>query len=297
MRNKAIMNVDRTNGKLQQESVFGNASLRFVYETLLGRTLWGILFNSSRLSDLMGAYYDSPKSKKAIAALAATPGCAPDEAELNINEYLNFNAFFTRKLKKNARPTNPDPLKISSPADGRLFVYENLKNDSPIPVKGAKRTLAELCGKKLPFDNAAVAVIRLAPIDYHRFHFPCACTQTEKAQIFNGKYHSVNPIALVKRPDIYVENTRQITTLQSDTAGTFFYIEVGAFGVGSIIQTSDVGIHGKDEEKGYFKFGGSTVILIFDNSKIRWDQDLLENTHNGYETLIRQGETIASISI
>ena len=294
MKTANIMNFDRKSGELQQESVFGNASLRFVYETLLGKSLWGILFNSAHLSNLMGAYYDSPKSKKAIAALAATPGCVPEEAELEISEYPNFNAFFTRKLKKGARPSDTDPEKISSPSDGRIFVYENLKNDSPVPVKGAKRTLAELCGGELPFENAAVAVIRLAPIDYHRFHFPCACTQTTEPIVVNGKYHSVNPIALVKRPDVYVENTRQITTLQSDLFGTFFYIEVGAFGVGSIVQTSDIGSHEKNAEKGYFKFGGSTVILIFDNSKIKWDQDLLENTGKGYETLVKQGENTAS---
>ena len=48
-------------------------------------------------------------------------------------------------------------------------------------------------------------------------------------------------------------------------------------------------------EKGYFKFGGSTVILLFDNSRIKWSEDLLENSQKLYETLIRQGEVIATI--
>ena len=91
-----------------------------------------------------------------------------------------------------------------------------------------------------------------------------------------------------------MENTRQITTLESEIFGSFRYLEVGAFGVGSIIQTAQIGEHRKLDEKGMFKFGGSTVILIFDNAKIQWDTDLLENTRNGYETLIRMGMTIAS---
>lgn len=293
---QAINYIDRKSGEICQESVFGNASLRFMYQSLLGRTLWGLLFNSANLSDLLGRYYDSPRSKKAIAKLAATPGCNPENAEFDIDEYPTFNAFFTRRLKPSARIFDVDKTKISSPADGRLFVYSGLDGNSPIPVKGAQRTLADLCCTELPFEKAAVAVIRLAPIDYHRFHFPCACEQCSETHVVCGKYHSVNPVALVKRPDIYVENTRQISALTSETAGVFFYIEVGAFGVGSIIQTSSVGKHEKDEEKGYFKFGGSTVILIFDDNKVKWDADLLKNTADGYETLIRQGESVAEIS-
>lgn len=287
------MLINRETGELQNETVFGDAALRFIYETLLGRTLWGFAFNSANLSDKLGQMYDSPKSKKKIAALASTPGCAPEEAALPLEQYENFNAFFTRKLKDGARPFDPAPDILSSPADGRMFVYENLKPESPIPVKGAERTLNDLCQEELQAESLAVAVIRLAPIDYHRYHFPCACDQTAEPLVIRGKYHSVNPVALVKRPDIYVENTRQITKLESDVFGSFRYIEVGAFGVGSIVQTCTCGEHAKIDEKGYFKFGGSTVILIFDNAKLRWDTDLLENTRNGYETLVKMGMSVA----
>jgi phosphatidylserine decarboxylase len=137
-----------------------------------------------------------------------------------------------------------------------------------------------------------VAVIRLAPVDYHRYHFPCDCVQTEQPLVVPGKYHSVNPVALIQKPDVYVANTRQITVLESEKFGSFRYLEVGAFGVGSIIQTSSEGEHRKADEKGFFKFGGSTVILIFDAAKLQWDADLLKNSADGVETLIRCGETI-----
>ena len=290
-----IMIFDRKTGKVQKETVFGDKALRFVYNTLLGRSLWGILFNSSRFSDLMGAYYDSPRSKKNIAKLAALEGCNSSEAEFPPEEYASFNAFFTRHLKKGARPFDPSPEILSSPADGRVFVYENMKKNDPVPVKGAQKTLEELCCGKLSFSSCAVAVFRLAPVDYHRFHFPCACTQDAPTYVFAGKYHSVNPVALLKRPDLYVENTRHITQLSSNTFGKFLYLEVGAFGVGSIIQTAEGNMYAKQAEKGYFKFGGSTVILIFDNDRMQWDADLLENTRNGYETLIRCGENIGRI--
>ena len=70
-------------------------------------------------------------------------------------------------------------------------------------------------------------------------------------------------------------------------------VEVGAFGVGSIVQTSAPGKHNKMDEKGYFKFGGSTLVLIFDNSKVNFDSDLLKNSADEYETVIRCGERIA----
>ena len=63
--------IDRKTGERFRESVMGDKALRFAYETLLGRSLWGILFNSSFLSDLMGKYYDSPASCKKIASLTA----------------------------------------------------------------------------------------------------------------------------------------------------------------------------------------------------------------------------------
>lgn len=286
------MLINRMTGELQQETVFGDGALRFVYETLLGKTLWGIAFHSANLSNWLGSLYDSPKSKKKIKDLASIPGCNPDEAELPLEQYENFNAFFTRKLKPGARPADFSPEILSSPADGRVFVYENMKPTDPIPVKGAKRTLNELCCEELTAKSLAVAVIRLAPVDYHRYHFPCDCVQTEQPLVVPGKYHSVNPVALIQKPDVYVENTRQITVLESEKFGSFRYLEVGAFGVGSIIQTSIPGNHRKLDEKGMFKFGGSTVILIFDHERLQWDSDLLENTKKGYETLIRMGMSI-----
>lgn len=288
-----IQFIDRSSGKLIEETVMGDSALRFAYDTLLGHTLSGVLFNGSGLSSLMGRYYDSRLSRKDIRKLASIPGCMPDEAEYAPEHYQSFNDFFIRRLKAGARPFPADKDIMCSPADGRLLVYENLTKSSPVPVKGAHRTLQSLCcDGNLP-ENLAVAVVRLAPVDYHRFHFPCDCVQKSDPVVFKGKYHSVNPIAFSRYPDVYTENTRQITELDSEVFGKIFYLEIGAFGVGSIIQTSRIGSHAKMDEKGYFKFGGSTVIVIFDDSKVKFDDDLLQNSKNKYETIIRCGERIA----
>ena len=290
---KAITIVNRQTGELMPETVMGDGALRFAYETFLGHCLSGLLFNSSGLSALMGWYYDRALSRRNIGALASIPGCNASEAEFPPEKYSSFNDFFTRRLKEGARPFELAADLLSSPADGRITVFEGLTGESPVPVKGAERTLNDLCCEKLTAPRLAAAVIRLAPVDYHRYHFPCECFQAKEPLKVKGKYHSVNPVALAKYPDLYVENTRQITALESELFGAFRFLEVGAFGVGSIVQSAAPGKHRKQDEKGYFKFGGSTIILIFDNDKIKWSPDLLENSAKGYETLIRCGETIA----
>ena len=293
---KSILLRNRISGEIQKETVFGDKVLRFFYETLLGRGFWGLFFNSSCLSRLFGMYYDSGFSRKSIASLAAIDGCNAEEAALPLNEYTSFNAFFTRKLKEGSRPFDADKEILSSPSDGRIFVYENLRGNDPIPVKGAEKTLQELCCGLLPENKSfAVAVVRLAPVDYHRYHFPCACEQKSAPVVIRGKYHSVNPVALKRRPDLFVENTRQITILESAEFGRFYFLEVGAFGVGSIVQSSEPGRHEKLSEKGYFKFGGSTVILIFEDEKLQWDADLLQSTSDAIESLVQCGMSIGKI--
>lgn len=282
----------RATGERRAESVMGDGALRFAYETALGRTLWPVLFGGGFCSALLGCYYDSRFSRPAAARLAAIPGCCPGEAEKPVGEYPSFNAFFTRRLKAGSRPADPDPASVVSPADGRLLVFPDCGAADPIPVKGARKTLAELCAEKLPETSYAVAVIRLAPVDYHRYHFPCACEQGCLPRVIRGKYHSVNPVALLRRPDLYVENTRQITGLASPVFGDFRMIEVGAFGVGSIVQTAGIGHHEKADEKGYFKFGASTVILMFPANRLTFDADLIAASADGTETLIRCGERI-----
>jgi len=270
----------------------GNKALNFAYNTLLGRSLWGLLFNTGFLSRLMGWFYDSKLSHNSIKSLLAIPGLNAGEAEKDWHEYRSFNDFFTRKLKNGARPAAVGNDVLCSPADGRLLIYPDVEKDVKIPVKGAVRSLESLCAMELPAQKYSVAVIRLAPIDYHRYHYPCDCNDDGKMIKVKGKYHSVNPIAFAKAPDLFVENTKVVTPLCSPVFGKFFFLEVGAFGVGSIVNTAVAGKHEKLDEKGFFKFGGSTVILVMDAEKIKFDPDLIRNSANKVEMLVRCGEKI-----
>ena len=297
--------IERKSGKRVIESVMGDGALKFAYNTLLGRTLWPVLFGSRLVSAVLGRHYDSPRSKKDIAALAAIPGCLPDEAEKPIDDYQSFNEFFTRRLKSGARPVGEG---LVSPADGRLMLYPNADADTPFPLKGATRSLRTVFAPSTPcWDNGRprplktqppdlydIAVIRLAPVDYHRFHFPCDCETPEPARVLRGKYHSVNPIALVRYPDVYADNERQIVKCHA-AFGDFWLVDVGAFGVGTIVQTYTGTHHAKGDEKGYFKFGGSTVILILRAGAVRFDDDLVRHSAEGLETQVRCCERIATL--
>lgn len=291
-KSQAIRYIERSSGNLCTESVMGNRALSFAYNTLLGRSLWGLLFNTGLLSRLMGSFYDSKFSHGCIKSLLNIPGLNAAEAEKKWQDYGSFNDFFTRKLKPGARTAAPGDNVLCSPADGRLLVYPEVAKDAQIPVKGAVRTLESLCAARLTARNYSVAVIRLAPIDYHRYHYPCDCQNSGKSIRIKGKYHSVNPIAFAKAPDLFVENTKVVTPLYSPVFGNFYYLEVGAFGVGSIVNTACGENHAKLDEKGFFKFGGSTVILIMEADKIKFDDDLLKNSAGRVEMLVRCGERI-----
>jgi phosphatidylserine decarboxylase len=285
-----IVYVDRATGKRETETVMGDGALRFAYETLLGRTLWPVLFGSRFVSAALGLYYDSRLSRKAAVSLASLPGCRPDEAERPVADYPSFNAFFTRRLKPGARPVGEG---FVSPADGRLLVFPGADADRPFPVKGAVRTLRSV------FDFAAsaglydVAVVRLAPVDYHRFHFPCDCRTPSPVRVVPGAYHSVNPVALLRRPDLYAGNERQVLACRA-AFGDFWMVDVGAFGVGTIVQTYAGEEHRKGDEKGYFKFGGSTVLLVLPAGAVSFDADVLSHSAEGVETRVRCGERIGT---
>lgn len=280
--------VERATGRRVAESVMGDKALRFAYETLLGRTLWSVLFGSRRISDWMGRRYDSPRSKKDIAALAAIPGCRWEEAEKPLADYASFNDFFTRRLKPGARPVGEG---LVSPADGRLRLFLNADADLPFPLKGATRSLRTVFDGAAPAGRYDIAVIRLAPVDYHRFHFPCDCRTADPVRVVPGLYHSVNPIALLRHPDVYADNERQI--LKGRAAfGDFWLVDVGAFGVGTIVQTFSGAEHAKGDEKGYFKFGGSTVVFVASAGAVAFDLDLVRNSAEGLETRVLCGERI-----
>lgn len=292
-----IKYINRETNEFEEEKVFGEKYLQWLYTSPLGMGLLELIFKKGIFSCLYGKLQDSFRSKKKIPSFIKDYEIDMSEFEKEVSEYTSFNDFFYRKLKKGARFLDERENRLVSPADGRLLAYKNIDINALIQVKGSTYTLAELINNKAlaqTYDQGFCIVIRLCPTDYHRFHFPDYGIP-EKFQRVKGHYYSVNPIALKTKAQIYCQNKREITIFHSANFGDILLLEIGATCVGSIVQTfiPDQPVS-KGEEKGYFKFGGSTVIMFLKKGELKLDQDLLYNTKQGYETKVKMGMGIGT---
>jgi len=174
------------------------------------------------------------------------------------------------------------------------MVYPFLAEDVQFPVKGGSVTPASLLASEETgrfYDGGSALVVRLAPPDYHRFHF-FDDGRAGPAWFVQGQCNSVNPIALLSLPDLFHLNQRAVTEIESVHFGRIAYVEIGAFAVGSIVQTYTPGPVHKGEEKGYFQFGGSTLVLLFQPGSVCFDEDLVQDSLAGLEVQVRTGEGI-----
>jgi phosphatidylserine decarboxylase len=291
---------DRQTGTIFDEVVYGEASLRWTYGTWPGLFLEKVLLSRRGVSALLGVLQDSPSSVRKIAPFIHAYGIRMEEFEPG--PVRSFNEFFSRKFKPGARRFSDAPT-VSAFAEARYLAWQKSDETTHIPVKGALLSPRELLGGTLSEEQTArlaggpLLLARLCPTDYHRFHFPDS-GQWLSCQRVAGRLHSVNPLALSSRPRTFLENERQISVLECDSLGLLAYVEVGALGVGKIVQSrASSGRFQRGEEKGYFLFGGSTVIVLGENGRWSPSSDLLENTSQGLETLVQLGECVGSPTV
>lgn len=293
---KTIQYYDRESSQLKTEKVAGEKWLVWLYNNPIGKaTLW-TLVKRKLVSSIYGNMMDRNSSAKKIRPFIEDFNINMEIAQ--IQHFNNFNDFFTRKLKKNARPIDTSSRIVVSPADGKILAYADISN-SWFFIKGYRFDVYSFLdnpdlAKK--YRNGSLLIIRLAPMDYHRFHFPVSGNVSQAKKI-DGDYYSVNPFALRKNAEIFCLNKREYSILTNPLFGDVVMCEVGATMVGSIIQTYKEKVVQKGDEKGYFKFGGSTVVLLFEKDKIHIDTDLLINTSKGYETSVKMGERIGEKKI
>ena len=283
--------IDRLTGNTEEEEVFGGGLLRFIYgSTPLGRffsPFWQtLLCRNSLVSKMAGYYQRLPCTKKNIRPFVERFGIDSSEFQKNIEDFSSFNDFFVRKLKPEARPIDADSSKAVLPADGRYLFFPRIDQADGFLVKGKKFSLEDfLQDRELAekYAQGTLVLVRLCPIDYHRFHFPCDLVPGEP-QLIKGNLHSVNPLALRRKIEIFCENKRVITPLFTENFGTVLWAEIGATCVGSIHQTfTPEKRYSKGEEKGFFSFGGSSLVLLFEPGAITLDEDLLAASAQGLE--------------
>ncbi|MDH5326672.1 MAG: phosphatidylserine decarboxylase [Gammaproteobacteria bacterium] len=211
-------------------------------------------------------------------------------------EYDNVNEWFARKIKPGLRPivAAKDPTVLVSPADGKL----SLAYDEPMNIKNQSLSISQLLGDPLVYHqipNPLAIIVRLSPQDYHRFHYPVS-GKIIQTRLIKADLHSVTRDAMTQDTNILGQNTRHITIIENPQFGHIAYIAVGAACVGSIeIQATAGGSTIKGEEHGFFQFGGSTVVLVVDQQRIRVDQDLKNASDMGIETIVTMGSRIATM--
>lgn len=281
--------VDRESGELCVEQVYGERELRLLYETWWGPALLHTIIKREWFSHLTAILKRSRISRRQIPSFVRRYAIDDTESEFPAAAYHSLDAFFTRRLKPERRPVDQDPRHLVAPAEGRVLAFARPPGDK-LEVKGCSVDLDELVGNLDGFRPGAVFVIRLAPSDYHRFHFPADGQASRPVRIGRG-LHSVHPIALSAGAPSF-RNKRMVTRLTGTSFGQILQIEVGALTVGSVVQTYRCGPVQRGQEKGYFHFGGSTVILLTERGRVVPDEDLLGATAQGLETMIRVGTRI-----
>lgn len=248
------------------------------------------------MSIKQGKKYDDPASAAEIPGFINFHQLDMSEVLLPLEEFKTFNEFFYRALKPGARPCSApnDPQIITSPADCRSVMFNQITQAQKIWVKGREFTMERLIGKAYPddvkrFEGGALGIFRLAPQDYHRFHIPVDGVMGEPKMI-EGEYYTVNPMAIRSALDVYGENVRICVPIDSVAHGRVMVICVGAMMVGSTVITRNAGEKvTRAEELGYFKFGGSTILLLFEPGVMEWDDDLVDNSNQALETLVSTG--------
>lgn len=259
-----------------------SSMLIFLYNNFIGRLILKLL-TFKWVTNLGAAYMSSKLSRGRITKFV-------DKNKIDMNEYeeaeySSFNDFFIRKIKDGSRVMDAYENKFLAPADSRLTVYE-IDDNTVLSIKNSKYTIDELVKDKNLADKykgGYCFVYRLCVDDYHRYYFIDNGIVKNKKKI-KGKFHTVQPIAF-KRYKVFSENSRECTVLETANFGTITQIEVGALMVGRICN-NDKETFLRGEEKGYFCFGGSTVVLLVEKNKVIVDSDILENSKKDIETRV-----------
>jgi len=295
-----IIILDRQTGILVKENipVYIKVAIKSMFQLRAGRLVMGtheMVNLLTKLSVKQGIKYDDPKSAADIPAFVKLHCLNLAEVDKPIEQYATFNEFFARGLKASARPiAEPnDPTIAVSPADCRMMVFPDLKEATDLWIKGDQFTIESVLGDKCGdlaarVKSGSMVIARLAPQDYHRWHFPIAGKLGRKVPI-DGALYTVNPIAVNNNVNVYTMNKRVVCEIDSVEFGKVVMVAVGASMVGSIKFLADGAgtAFKKGDQHGYFCFGGSTVLVFFEKGRIEFDADLLANSRHKLETLIK----------
>lgn len=267
--------------------------LKFLYGTVPGRVLLKLLAQPA-LSKLGGWFLSSRLSGWIVPCYIRKHHIDMKNVEVPAGGFSSFNAFFIRRRKFWSYDLTSEHL--ISPCDGYLTIAE-IGQETVFSIKNTKFSVEDLLksGELAERFRGGIAFIfRLTPAEYHRYCY-AADGDIIHAKKVRGKLHCVRPIALRNIP-VFVQNSREYQVMHTENFGMMVQMEIGALLVGKIKNDSSYlrrGYAQAGEEKGFFEFGGSTVILLLQKNMVQPNMALYERKDEEGEIQVQMGEFIA----
>ncbi|MCR5404082.1 MAG: phosphatidylserine decarboxylase [Butyrivibrio sp.] len=263
----------------------------FLYGTIPGRACLKVC-TAPIVSKAAAVLLSSRASRLIIPGFVKNNGIDMDRYEVPEGGYSSFNDFFIRKLKGGYYADTDSPL--VSPCDGLLSIKKIVK-DSIINTKHSRYSIAELLGDSelaARYSDGMALIFRLTPSHYHRYCY-CAGGRITGQRRIDGVLHCVRPVA-VRSQKVYTRNTREYTVITNHSLGVIVQMEVGAMLVGKISNSDEcrpgyAALTGT--EKGYFEYGGSTIIILLEK-RHRISRKILERTPIDGEIPVTIGEAL-----
>ncbi|GFI37400.1 phosphatidylserine decarboxylase [Lachnospiraceae bacterium 50-23] len=265
-------------------------TIRFLYGTIIGRAVLKILTRPF-LSRYVGIFLNSGLSRWMVPLFIKKHHI--DMTGCEKKKYTSFNDFFTRRRRVERTDITPDHL--ISPCDGYLSVYP-VDKDQSWRIKHVEYNLEDLLGSRElaeRFCGGTCLIFRLTPQNYHRYCYVCSGDRGISRSI-RGRLHCVRPAAYTSRP-VFVENSREYLEIRTQQFGDMIQMEIGALLVGKIHNYHRKGRIHQGIEKGYFEFGGSTILVLVQEGRVNIDCRIVQNMKRGAETKVRLGEMVGEL--
>ena len=280
---------DREKKSHYTEKQFADKKLHLLYKTPTGRLLLRVAISRRWFSNLLAVPNNLQRSTRKIPAFIK-------EFEIDMERfekanYKSFNDFFTRRINPKNTPQIPKADILAAPADAKLLAYP-INEQLCLSIKEMPYKVSDLLGNlqhSANFSGGMCLVFRLTVDDYHRFSYIDSGTLIE-SQNLPGTLHTVGPYSDGKIK-VLSQNHRIVSLLKTENFGKVAEIDVGALMVGRICIHKKPNFS-KGEERGYFSYGGSTIVLLFEAGKIELCEDIRQQSQNGIETRVRLGDKV-----
>ncbi|MFI5346074.1 MAG: phosphatidylserine decarboxylase [Elusimicrobiota bacterium] len=233
---------------------------------------------SRKFAEDWGAFLDTTGSAAGIPGFSANPDYHIGDYAASPSGWLTFNQFFARQAGPGKRPVDApnDDSVVVSPADSVYQGQWDIRDDSKITSKGLTWSVSDLLAGspyREKFRGGIFTHSFLNINDYHRYHLPVRGTVKEIRKI-SGKVtmdvirNQDGSFAAVDGTGYQFTQERGLVVVDSPL-GFVAVLPIGMAQVASVNMTAEAGSTlVKGEEFGFFAFGGSDIVTLFEPGKV-----------------------------